>query len=55
MYRSVCSAIVPAVEVAVRYRTIDEDDFNDWHMLSYFTTGSNQSLIFNHFYPRPWA
>ena len=32
-----CSAMAPAVEVAVRYRTIDETDFNDWNMISYFT------------------
>ena len=38
-YASVCSTSVmaPAVEVAVRYRTIDETDFNDWNMISYFT------------------
>ena len=37
IYTSVCSDMVPSVEVAARYRTEDETDFNDWIMLSYFT------------------
>ena len=37
MYASVCSDTAPSVEIAVRYRSIGETDFNDWIMLSYIT------------------